>query len=409
MNTRKLMVDSLLEYIGQLDDARYVPLEYIEGTGTQYINTGLTVAGDLDIEASIQFTSMTLESGSAPINGGYTSSSGLTYRADFAGINGDVFWVGCSTNKVDTGVPSDLLRHTFHINTATGEWGIDNVTGSVSPAVYPSNYMPILIFDRGMSQLSSYKCKERVYWVKVRKDGELVRDFVPVLRVSDNTPGLYDMAGRAFYANAGTGKFVEGPSLMPTDYRMAEHLESNGKQYIDTGVLPDFTTSVRVDCILHDAGTVPRICGAYNPVNGEGGRFHLARNTNRWHPGLGSQYGYIDGADDNRHVLCLDATAKAFYVDGVSIWTTTTNSTPALTLYIFGQNTGEPSNLCKGKLYSCDINSVANCIRNFIPVVRNSDNKPGLYDLCGSICPLTETPFYVNAGTGEFTWKELTA
>lgn len=41
-------------------------------------------------------------------------------------------------------------------------------------------------------------------------------------------------------------------------------------------------------------------------------------------------------------------------------------------------------------------------LRNFIPCIRKSDNKPGLYDLCRSICPLTGTPFYINAGTGEF-------
>lgn len=39
---------------------------------------------------------------------------------------------------------------------------------------------------------------------------------------------------------------------------------------------------------------------------------------------------------------------------------------------------------------------------NLIPCLRKSDNKPGLYDLCGSICPLTGTPFYINAGSGEF-------
>ena len=41
-------------------------------------------------------------------------------------------------------------------------------------------------------------------------------------------------------------------------------------------------------------------------------------------------------------------------------------------------------------------------LRNFIHCIRKSDSKPGLYDLCKSICPLTGTPFYINAGTGEF-------
>ena len=37
---------------------------------------------------------------------------------------------------------------------------------------------------------------------------------------------------------------------------------------------------------------------------------------------------------------------------------------------------------------------------NFVPCVRDSDNKPGFYDLAGSICPLTGTPFYINSGSG---------
>ena len=41
--------------------------------------------------------------------------------------------------------------------------------------------------------------------------------------------------------------------------------------------------------------------------------------------------------------------------------------------------------------------------RLFIPCFRRSDNVIGLYDLCGSICPLTGTPFYINSGTGAFT------
>lgn len=46
-------------------------------------------------------------------------------------------------------------------------------------------------------------------------------------------------------------------------------------------------------------------------------------------------------------------------------------------------------------------------IRNYIPALIEFDSKPGLFDLCGSICPLTGTPFYVNAGPGEFLYGEL--
>lgn len=41
-------------------------------------------------------------------------------------------------------------------------------------------------------------------------------------------------------------------------------------------------------------------------------------------------------------------------------------------------------------------------ICDLVPCYHESDGKPGMYDLCGSICPLTNSPFYINAGTGEF-------
>lgn len=34
----------------------------------------------------------------------------------------------------------------------------------------------------------------------------------------------------------------------------------------------------------------------------------------------------------------------------------------------------------------------------------SGNSKPGLYDLLGSICPITGTPFYVNNGSGEFLY-----
>lgn len=42
-------------------------------------------------------------------------------------------------------------------------------------------------------------------------------------------------------------------------------------------------------------------------------------------------------------------------------------------------------------------------MRDYVPCYRKSDGVIGIYDLCGSICPLTGTPFYINAGTGTFT------
>jgi len=36
----------------------------------------------------------------------------------------------------------------------------------------------------------------------------LVRDFIPVLRKSDNKPGMLDKVNNVFYTNAGTDEFT---------------------------------------------------------------------------------------------------------------------------------------------------------------------------------------------------------
>ena len=73
-----------------------------------------------------------------------------------------------------------------------------------------------------------------------------------------------------------------------------------------------------------------------------------------------------------------------------------------LTLFALNRNAGiaypNAGNKCfLAKFYDRNV-----LMRHFVPCVRESDGKPGMYDLCGSICPLTDSPFYTNAGTGEF-------
>ena len=53
-----------------------------------------------------------------------------------------------------------------------------------------------------------------------------------------------------------------------------------------------------------------------------------------------------------------------------------------------------------GYIKSCKIWDNNALIRDYIPVIRNSDNKPGMYDR------VTKT-FFTNQGTGEFTYETL--
>ena len=42
-------------------------------------------------------------------------------------------------------------------------------------------------------------------------------------------------------------------------------------------------------------------------------------------------------------------------------------------------------------------------VMDLVPCYRKTDNVIGMYDLCGNVCPLTDTAFFINAGSGTFT------
>lgn len=194
---------------------------------------------------------------------------------------------------------------------------------------------------------------------------------------------------------------------LPAGYRRVEYIESTGEQWIDTGVVAsNIPLCIKADfafTAFSNAGSF--IIGAANnstdatTLGVYSGRFRL------WLQGAAAYYGTQDA---NRHVCVLNASNGTTF-DGSSVSglsSTQVNITCPLSFWLFRRN-GMDGDMGKAKLYSAEM-LVGTAIRSFVPCVRIFDNKPGMYDLCGSTCPLTNSPFYVNSGTGaDFGWKEL--
>lgn len=49
--------------------------------------------------------------------------------------------------------------------------------------------------------------------LKIYDDIELVRNYIPCYRKSDNVVGMYDLVEDKFHTNSGTGDFVAGPEV----------------------------------------------------------------------------------------------------------------------------------------------------------------------------------------------------
>lgn len=206
--------------------------------------------------------------------------------------------------------------------------------------------------------------------------------------------------------------------VLPPGYTQLQYIESNGTQYIDTGYYPNGNTyffldfqQMKYDVRSNDIAGVRWTASpdymtfAFSDASNSNYRIYYYCGT-----GSGSSHaGPITPNDSNfllyRHSGYIDALNGRADIDGYyAVFTPTSFSSSPYSLPLCGFN--NMGNKTKGydRIYQSYIKELDTYIRNYIPVLRIADSKPGLYDLSGSICPLTNTPFYVNAGTGEFLY-----
>ena len=182
----------------------YKRLEYIEGSGTQYIITDIYPDDTTIFEVKF---SILKDTGGA-IVGWYTNNETDAFR--FYSLNGLAYldygsgWSSSSGgNKIyggnfNKGIIYDLEFGNRYIkNLDTDEIVVSDATVSFDKKTYP-----ISIFgNRGSFSGKIYGCK-------IIQSYNLVADFVPCIRISDNSAGLYDLISQKFYGNSGTGEFL---------------------------------------------------------------------------------------------------------------------------------------------------------------------------------------------------------
>ena len=191
-----------------------VELEYIESTGTQYIDTGFKPNQDTRISTTADFPS----SGTAWrwLYGGRTSANSNSLGFLRADNNAYRFDYASSINTLTT-----KLTGKFIIDSNKNKCYINNelvFTATYTPFTSSANIYIFNCNDNGVLH-SSTGTSAKLYSCKIYENGTLVRDFVPVKRTSDNQCGLWDKVTKAFYPNAGTGTFTAGPTVTLTGWR----------------------------------------------------------------------------------------------------------------------------------------------------------------------------------------------
>ncbi len=182
----------------------YTPIEYLESTGTKYIDTG--VVANEKTEAEIQFLINSFTHLFFVSDGGWAKNNfGLIVSGYAKTVN---FYMNCD-GYTDIGIITEgnlkLLLSGIYLNDVP----VEITRGTIpSPTAFTTKYT-IPLFAHNTSGIIGYG-KLKVYFFRLWQDGILIRDFIPVLD-KDGVPCMYDLVEHKFYYNAGTGDFIAGP------------------------------------------------------------------------------------------------------------------------------------------------------------------------------------------------------
>lgn len=232
--------DFAVEELQQLYPIKtYTEVEYIETTGTQYINTGFYPNQDSRIVCEYMYF------GGTGIYGARdnTSSDGFCMR-----VTNSKWQPQYNDGMKRTSIGSDSTK--WHIADQNKE--VFYIDGDVGVEFDYADFdvpNPVIIGGTlgnkdGVPTLYGGDCRYRA--CQLYDNGVLVRDLVPCYRNIDGEVGMYDKLNGVFYGNAGTGEFVAGDAVetVPEPIYPSPILYPNNGEQIIRGVEIDFASGV---------------------------------------------------------------------------------------------------------------------------------------------------------------------
>ena len=210
--------------------AGYAQIDYIQSSGTQWIDTGYLPKTNTCLQADWQFIGTISRTGGGPSPIGCSENSSTnSFSMNISTTSGQdnkfYTWFDKGSGKGGNSISLDVTttirtsRNTFTLDAKNGLANYGGVSKDVQKKTTTHSVNTFVLFgskgDDGTVTPFKY-CGLRLFGFKIYEGETLVRDFVPCAKRVGTTSfvaGLYDMAhpeaGEAsFYANQGTGNFL---------------------------------------------------------------------------------------------------------------------------------------------------------------------------------------------------------
>lgn len=182
----------------------YQQVEYIQSSGNQYIDTG--ISGNEIAEYQIVFDTL--------------GTTAHTYEQYFAGQNSTSNSVGKIFNadnityyqsKTILTKLSDLTEAILDVQVKVDE-GV-SVNGEVKTTYTGLGWGSVTFWVFNSHQETYQGASMKLYNLIMWSDGVKVREFIPCYRKSDDEIGLYDLISNSFFTNEGSGTFTKGADV----------------------------------------------------------------------------------------------------------------------------------------------------------------------------------------------------
>lgn len=384
----------------------YTKLDWIAGDGASYLELPIkSNRGDkLVLETNCRFFSLDNQA---------EAKNGNPYF--FFGIKSGVWYCGAGTTS-SSSVKADTDWHKIKLIHSAEDTGLYlDGTKILSQTYSPDGVVLgqlIALFKTWNGTYFAKNCKKD--W-KIYINDELIFDLIPC-RDGDNVPCMYDLVTKQTFYNQGGGTlltpddFIEDyPQTnlyynLPADYKKCLYLQSDGTQWINTGVVPDNETGMYFRGMQLSYGNFVPFGVEQNGYTIYPPRYNNADLYYKWGNASYKMMTH-DKAGDYIFASYLNfynsKIAKFISEDTNAIMPIQQAGTFTIPIWIFTYNVNNSFNTTYGKwvgrIYRAKITQGDTLIHDFVPCL-DADNRPCMYDL------ITQETYYNQSGGTEFTY-----
>lgn len=393
--------------------AEYTQVNYVTNTAQTLVDTGVKIdfSKNYEIELKVRgvvgswYIFQAKETSGTEVWGISGSTSGQTIRLAFgtaASVTSQITRVDGHIYYIKATINNGNLTLYVKDETAGTE---DTATGTYTVTTGQSANMCLL----GNLTGQYVGINSDVYFARIKEDGVAVMDYVPCRQVA--TAGFYDKVSNSFKTTTNLvadGNTVPTPdtpmdivsnngvlkarhqSGLPLGYTLLDYIESDGTQYIDTGIVPTNADNTRVKFrfALNDT------------TNGENQSIGSNSNLNMYATSVTLKFRAngieIKDFDTDWHAVEMSKSSagKETIFDGVTYATSATTE-ESNNFYLFALKAVNNVYFGNYKLSYAEVYQSGTLVRNLIPC-KNPSNVIGMYDTVTG-------QFFTNAGTGTFT------